>query len=56
MFYSFFLSLRQKALIITKMTISEFFHTAPVLATLLTLGYSTIVGIFVYLFVRMYRR
>lgn len=38
------------------MSITEFFHDAPVLATLLALAYAFIWGVFIYLLVKMYRK
>lgn len=38
------------------MSITEFFREAPVLATLITLGYLALMGVFVYVIVRMYRK
>lgn len=33
----------------------EFFSEAPVLATILALAYIVVLGVFIYLFVRMYK-
>ena len=41
---------------ITNLSIVDFFRDAPVLATVLTLAYTVIVGLFVYMLVRMYRK
>ena len=38
------------------MNIINFFHNAPVLATLITLVYATIWGVFVYILIRMYKK
>ena len=38
------------------MSLTDFFHDAPVFATLLALGYIAILGIFTYMFVQMYKR
>lgn len=38
------------------MTITEFFHNAPFLATLLALAYMALWGIFIYFIVQAYRR
>lgn len=38
------------------MSIIDFFHEAPALAILLTLGYASLWGVFIYMFVRLYRR
>lgn len=38
------------------MSITGFFRDAPVLATLLTLAYAAIWGVFIYMMVKMYRK
>ena len=38
------------------MSITDFFREAPVLATILTLAYAAILGVFTYMFVQMYRK
>ena len=38
------------------MSISEIFHDSPVMATVITLAYAVIVGMFAYMMYRMYRR
>jgi hypothetical protein len=38
------------------MTITDFFHEAPILAAVISLGYATLLGAFAYMFVRMYRK
>ena len=38
------------------MNIIDFFHDAPVLATLITLVYAAIWGVFVYILIRMYKK
>ena len=38
------------------MTYLDFFREAPVLATLLTLGYLALWGAFIYMLVRMHKR
>lgn len=37
------------------MNITDFFRDAPVLATLITLGYAAVVGVLVFVFIKMYR-
>lgn len=38
------------------MSITQFYSEAPVLATVLTLAYATVVGMFVYMLIQMYRK
>ena len=38
------------------MNITEFFRDAPLLATLITFGYVAVVVVFVYIFLKMYRK
>lgn len=38
------------------MSITDFFHDSPVLATILTVAYVILIGIFIYMLIRMYRR
>ena len=38
------------------MNITEFFCDEPILATILALGYVVLVGIFIYLLARMYKK
>ena len=38
------------------MSIIEFYHEAPLLATLITLGYIAVFGVFIYMMVRMYKK
>ena len=38
------------------MTITDFFHDAPVLASILTLGYFSLLVVFLYYLVRIYRQ
>lgn len=38
------------------MNITEFFYEEPILAIILTLGYGVMVGVFIYLLVRMYKK
>ena len=38
------------------MGIIDFFRDSPVLATILTLAYIIICGVFIYMFVRMYQK
>lgn len=40
---------------ITIMSITYFFRVAPVFATILTLAYAAICGMFIYMFVQLYR-
>lgn len=37
------------------MYIADFYREAPVLAGVLTLAYAIIIGVFVYMFVKMYK-
>lgn len=37
------------------MSITYFFRVAPVFATILTLAYAAICGMFIYMFVQLYR-
>jgi len=37
------------------MTITEFFHAAPVLATILTLAYAALWGMFIHVLFKMYK-
>ena len=38
------------------MSFVDFFNSSPVLATALTLAYAAIVGAFIYLLIRMYKK
>ena len=38
------------------MNITEFFYDAPVLATIITLAYAAIWGVFLYIMFRMYKK
>lgn len=38
------------------MNIIDFFHDAPVLATIISLAYVVIVGVFVYILIQMYKK
>ena len=38
------------------MNITEFYNEAPVLATLLAMTYAALVGVFVYMLYRMYKK
>lgn len=38
------------------MNITDFYNEAPMLATVLTLAYAVIVGVFICMMVRMYRK
>ncbi len=38
------------------MSITVFFREAPVFATLITLGYLALMGVFVYVIIRMYKK
>ncbi len=38
------------------MNITDFYNEAPLLATVLTLAYAVVVGAFVYIMVRMYKK
>ena len=38
------------------MNITDFYNGAPVLATVLTLAYAAVVGAFVYMLIRMYKK
>ena len=51
--YSYFRTRKSKTI---NMNIINFFHNAPVLATLITLVYAAIWGVFVYILIRMYKK
>lgn len=38
------------------MSITVFFREAPVFSTLITLGYLALMGVFVYVIIRMYKK
>ena len=38
------------------MNITDFYHEAPVLATILTLAYAVVMVVFAYMLIRMYRK
>ena len=38
------------------MNITDFYHEAPVLATVLTLAYAVVMVVFAYIMIRMYRK
>lgn len=38
------------------MTIADFFREAPVLSTILALAYLALMGVFIYMFIKMYRK
>ena len=38
------------------MSLTDFFHDAPVFATIITLAYVAIVGVFVYILIKMYKK
>ena len=38
------------------MSLTEFFYDAPVLATILTLGYAGLWGVFIHIMYKMYKR
>lgn len=38
------------------MSITDFFHDAPVLATILTLAYAAIWGLFIYMMYQLYKK
>ena len=40
----------------TKVSLTEFYSDAPVLATIATLAYAVIVGMFIYMLIRMYKK
>ena len=62
LFYTYFPYLRTRIIINPSssknldMSFIDFFHDAPVLATIATLAYAVIVGVFVYILIRMYKK
>ena len=52
--YYYYLRTRKSKTII--MNIIDFFQDAPVLATIISLAYVVIVGVFVYILIQMYKK